>query len=368
MSRCIALRARAYGYTAGGGGHLWAYLNWALGLSAAGCEVLWVELVDPRDARLAERVGEVQERLRPYGLADRVVVCGAPVPPGSTALPEDALDAAELIVDPGYDTPARVLRRCGRSALVDIDPGQLQVWWSGGHVDVAPHDVHFTIGERIGAPGSRVPDCGVEWHHTPPPVALDAWPATAAPAGAPFTTVTHWTADEWFVHDGTWFDNSKRRGFEPYLDLPAVTGLPLELALAGADDERRALEERGWRVLDSWSAAGTPEAYADYVRSSRAEFSCAKPAYVELGNAWISDRTLCYLASGRPAVVQDTGPSELLSGGEGLLRFSDPEGAASALRAVAEDLEHHARAARRLAEEAFDARRVVSAVLDRALA
>jgi glycosyltransferase involved in cell wall biosynthesis len=111
----------------------------------------------------------------------------------------------------------------------------------------------------------------------------------------------------------------------------------------------------------------TPQDYAAYIRSSRGEFSCAKPSCFLLQNAWISDRTVCYLASGKPAVVEHTGPSRYLPDAEGLLRFRDLDEAAAMLEAAESDYERHSRAARALAEEHFDARKVVTRVLEKAL-
>jgi hypothetical protein len=114
--------------------------------------------------------------------------------------------------------------------------------------------------------------------------------------------------------------------------------------------------------------AGTPWGYQRYVQSSLGEFSGAKPSYVLMQNAWVSDRTLCYLASGRPAVVQHTGPSDFLPDAEGLFRFRTLDDAAAAFDALATNYERHRQAARRLAHEHFDARKVVTRVLERALA
>jgi glycosyltransferase involved in cell wall biosynthesis len=145
----------------------------------------------------------------------------------------------------------------------------------------------------------------------------------------------------------------------------------LELALDLPDtepEERAALERLGWTVRRSHEVAGTPESYAAYVRRSKGEVSCAKPSSVRFAHAWISDRTLCYLASGKPAVVQHTGDSRYLPEGEGLFRFRETAEAAAAMDAITEDYDHHCRAARAVAEEHFDAERVVGRVLERALA
>src|SRR5262249_30839518 len=154
----------------------------------------------------------------------------------------------------------------------------------------------------------------------------------------------------------------KRTGFLPFLDLPARVGVPLEIAVQLGDDERderRCLLRAGWRIVPAHDAAGSAGAYGSYIRASRGELSCAKPSAVLLGNGWISDRTVCYLASGRPAVVQDTGPSEALPVNEGLWRFRTPEEAVFALEAVEADHDRQTRLARKLAEELFDARTVL---------
>jgi hypothetical protein len=222
----------------------------------------------------------------------------------------------------------------------------------------------------VGRQEARLPDAGRRWLYTPPCVATDQWQPHSAPADAPFTTVSHWFAEEWVVENGLLYRNDKRAGFLPYLDLPRMTTQPLELALcttAGEEAELDGLRNRGWRVRHAYEVAATPEDYQSYVRESRGEFSCAKPSCVRLQNAWVSDRTLCYLASGKPAVVQHTGPSRILPDNAGLVRFHTPEEAARSLEAVAADYDRHSRLARALAEEVFDARKVVRRVLELAL-
>jgi hypothetical protein len=203
-------------------------------------------------------------------------------------------------------------------------------------------------------------------------VALEWWPVCQSPTGAAFTTVSHWaTSREWVCFGGESYHNDKRTGFLPFLDLPRRTSQPLELALCLADDggeERRSLEEKGWIVRHAYEVASTPQDYQRYIQGSRGEFSCAKPSCVRLQNAWVSDRTLCYLASGKPAVVRHTGPSRFLPDAAGLFRFSDPAEAARCLERVAADYDRQCRLARALAEEHFDARNVVRRVLERALA
>jgi glycosyltransferase involved in cell wall biosynthesis len=131
--------------------------------------------------------------------------------------------------------------------------------------------------------------------------------------------------------------------------------------------EQRDLESRGWRIRQSRQVAATPELYQSYIQQSRGEFSCAKRSCMKFQNGWVSDRTLCYLASGKPVVVQDTGPSGFLPNGEGMFRFSTAQQAAAAIEAINADYERHCRAARKLAETCFDARHVVGKILTCAL-
>jgi hypothetical protein len=181
--------------------------------------------------------------------------------------------------------------------------------------------------------------------------------------------VTHWW-DGWQSVGEQEIDNSKRLSFLDYAALPERVQAKLELALALAPDDecdRVLLEGRGWNVRLAAEVSCTPAAYRRYIQRSRGEFSCAKPSCMLLQNAWISDRTLCYLASGKPAIVQHTGPSDILPDAEGLFRFRSLDEAAAAVRAAETDYERHCAAARRLAEEHFDATRVVAGVLRRAL-
>src|SRR5215218_4975126 len=339
-----------------GGGHLWVYLNWALGLRALGCEVIWLETVSNKERsvsalhrrRRLERKGvaerpndlvhEVQanvatlkRRLERYGLAERLALhsWGDEVLPGEVTkgcLDLEAATEADLLLNLRYSLPGEVVARFRRSALVDIDPGLLQVWMSQGLVSVPQHDLYFTIGETVGQPGAQFPDVVLKWHYTPPPVYLPEWPPVQADSMAPYTTVSHWwdgTGGS-VEFQGELRHNEKRAAFLDYADLPLRTSSPLELALClapGDEEEARLLEERGWNIRHTWTVSSEPEHYRAYIQQSRGEFSIVKPSCVWLRNAWISDRTLCYLASAKPAVVQHTGFSRFLPDSEGLFRF-----------------------------------------------
>jgi len=364
-----------------GGGHLWVYMQHVFGMKRLGCDVYWLECF--RRSGDAERdaaaIDSFFARLASMGMAGRVILrkVGGPDPAApvewlglSEAEAGRVIDRADLMLNFHYAIEPELLARFRRTAMVDIDPGLFQFWLSRGQLKVPRHDLYFTTGETVGTPGALFPDCGLEWVRIPPAVCVEQWSCANGDRGDAMTTVSAWDSPDWVVDRpaGVRFDNSKRVAFLPFRDLPRLTPQPLELALfldtAVDHEEGRMMAEHGWRIRRSVEVAGSPQAYRDYIRRSRGEFSCAKPSCMYFQNAWVSDRTLCYLASGRPVVVQDTGPSALLPNGEGMFRFSTPEEAAAALEAMNTDYERHCRAARELAESVFDSAKVAARILE----
>lgn len=376
MSRTVCLWARTLSFPEGGG-HIWAYLNWAMGLRSCGCEVIWLEnfaATQPSEVIL-DWVRTLKQRLEPFGLSQRIALCSeiqAPLPPAlaGVALDEHAVREADLLLNMAYCNIDRIIARSRRSALIDIDPGLTQIWISNRQISLPPHDKYFTIGETVGTSRARFSDCGLRWQYTPPCVALDFWPVCEAPPGAAYTTVSSWYGGEWVVYARESYDNNKRTGFLPYLTLPHKADARFELALnglKGCEHERASLERDGWVIREATSAGRTPSDYQKYIQNSRGEFSCAKPSYVRLHTAWVSDRTVCYLASGKPAVVQHTGPSRFLPDADGLLRFRNLEEACHLLAEAEMNYTQHCKSARALAETFFDATKVAHNVLERCL-
>jgi hypothetical protein len=186
--------------------------------------------------------------------------------------------------------------------------------------------------------------------------------------GAAFTSVATWRGDFGPIDYAGRRHGLRVHEFRRFTDLPARTGQPFELALDIHPRETRDiqhLEDHGWTLLDPLCAAGNPDAYRAFIQHSRAELMIAKSMYVSTRGGWFSDRSACYLASGRPVIAQDTGIRSLLPTGEGLLAFGDPDEAAAAIQAVAADPVRHARAARAVAEEYFDSDRVLGSLLAR---
>jgi len=365
-----------------GGGHFWVYMQYVQGLHQLGCEVYWLERFcssgdQGYDASVLSTFAKRMER---YGLAGKLMLymsheqsgdSGQYTYLGMTQLEAEAiLRRADLLLNFDYRIDAILLSCFRRTALVDIDPGLLQFWMATRQLLVPPHDVYITTGETVGTPSALFPDCGRLWFHIRPPICLERWPYVHDPRCEAFTTVSSWWGDEWITDGTEVYENNKRVPFLEFTELPGRTSQQLELALFFGDGDAqdlRVLASHGWRVRHSLEVARTPEMYQAYIQGSRGEFSCAKPSCMKFQNAWISDRTLCYLASGKPAVVQNTGPSALLPNGEGMFRFATLEEAADALATINRDYERHCRAARAMTEAYFDAKQVLRAILNVAL-
>jgi hypothetical protein len=367
-----------------GGGHFWVYMQYAQGLRQMGCEVYWLESFRPNGdhGMDAAQLAPICARMERFGLRDKFILYMSPGANGASGLPseyvgltpaeaESIFERTDLLLNFHYAIDPALLACFRRTAMVDIDPGLLQFWISRGQITVPRHNCYFTTGETVGTPNARFPDCGLKWIHIRPPVCLDSWPCVSDARCEVFTTVSNWDSDDWIVDSQETYENTKRVAFLEFAELPRLTPQPLELALflktkRDARD-RQTLENLGWRVQHSHDVAGTPELYQAYIQKSRGEFSCAKRSCMKFQSAWVSDRTLCYLASGKPVVVQDTGPSSFLPNGQGMFRFSTLKEAANALATINRDYEHHCHAARQIAETHFDAKQVVGRILSEAL-
>jgi len=358
------------------GGHVWALLHWVLGFRKLGWSVLFLDRLEPAPGvRESARVRAFVETMESFGLADSFSLdvghSEEPIGLSRSAVRAKVSEADLLLNVMGYLEDAELLARARRRVFLDIDPGFGQMWHALGLCDLFQgHDAFVTVGARVGQDDCRVPTCGLTWIPTLPPVVLDHW-SPATEHGSHFTSVGRWRGP-WGPVDY----NGERYGlrvheFRRFADVPRTSGLDFEIALdIDPEDQRDAtrLADGGWRLSDPRAVSGTPHDYRRYVQSSLAEFGVAKGMYVQARSGWVSDRTACYLASGRPAIVQDTGVGTALETGKGLLTFSTPEEAISAARTVHADWRAHARAARALAEERFDSNRVLGKLLERVAA
>ena len=281
------------------------------------------------------------------------------------------LEEAEVLLNISGATLLREpYQQCRRKVFIDSDPGwnhfrHFPAWdsWSAERQreGYRGHDFHFTFAERIGRDDCRLEDFGLTWHPTRSPVVTSLW--TPRPPATKWTTVMGWNQyREPLRHDGQTF-GAKEIEFERIESLPSRLGdTSLEVAVEGKPPRER-WRELGWSVVQGRDVSASPEAYRDYVAGSRGEFSVAKNVFVDTRSGWFSCRSICYLAAGRPVVVQDTGWSDVLPAGEGMLAFTDLDSAREAIEAVERDYEFHCNAARRMAETYFEGTRVVGDML-----
>ncbi len=368
MARLVAIEDLAGPSVAGRGGHAMHVLQILEGLRRLGHEVLFLEFVEEPPAPAAVAAfGQVLSG-RPAALLDaasgRVYTGLAREQVAAFAARADAV----ISLAAHYRRePWPLLEAIRPRILLEQDPGYTHLWAAeeeDPRVIFGEHDVHFTVGANVGTPRSPIPTAGIEWRALWPPVVLDWWAGAHAVVRDRFTTVGAWR-DYGYLELDREVMGPKVEEFRKFLALPRRSGEELELTLAIEDDDhdRALLRECGWR-LESPSLVDTPERYRSYVAGSLAEFSCAKGGYVGTRSGWFSDRSACYLAAGRPVVLQSTGFEDGLPTGEGAFAVRDVEEAAAAMAEIRGDYERHAAAARELAREFFDSERLLGSMLE----
>jgi hypothetical protein len=360
----------------GQAGHTWQYLQYLLGFKRLGYDVLFLDRLEGEVARDDLRVRYLARVMHEFGLGDAWSIGldgGAHAGVSRPEVLDHAGDAELLVNVMGFCTDNDVLERAPRRLFLDTDPGFGQMWRALDLADIfAGHDAHATIGERIGAADCTIPDCGLRWIVTRQPVVLDAWPALPAPAGdVRFTSVASWRGAYAPIDYGGRRYGLRVHQFRRFSDLPRIADARFELALgidAAEHEEAGRLRSRGWALVDPSSVAATPSGYRRYLQGSSAELMVAKGMYVDSRSGWFSERSICYLASGRPVLAQDTGLAELYPVGSGLVTFSSLEGAVAGVDSIRREYRRHAAAARDLAEAYFDSDRVLARLLAEALA
>jgi hypothetical protein len=363
------------------GGQAWAGLQYLLGFRALGHEVYyledcgrssWVYVWEKEDwtHELDYPAAFVHACLEPFGLGEQWIYrdnyrsLGMPL----ERFLEICARAEVLIIRaaplwtwrPEYERPRR-------RAYIDVDPGFTQISMGNGDValaeGIARAETRFTYGARIGERDCRIPLQGGPWLSTLPPVHLPEWPRQDDQA-THFTSVVRWQGFKEVVHDGVAY-GQRDREFPAYFRLPQRTSQRFRLAQMGMKPEL--LEEHGWEVVAGEIHSRTPELYRHFIQNSRAEFSVPKNGYVAMRSGWFSDRSVCYLASGRPVLIEDTGLAGYLPVGEGLLTFTDPESALAGVEQINADYQRHRHAARTLAETHFATELVLPRLLEETL-
>jgi hypothetical protein len=363
------------------GGATWTRLSWALGLKALGFEVAFVEQIRAdrcvdasgrpcafEESANREYFGEVTEQ---FGLSDlATLTCDDGESYGLTSSELDDLvrSAIALVNITGHLTHPR-MGMIPRRIYIDLDPGYTQFWHAAGNPGprLEGHNFYYTVGENIGRPDCSIPTGGIPWRPIRQPVVLEHWPACPPVDPRPFSTIASWRGPYGPAQYAGNTYGLKAHEFRKVIELPRRVSQRFEIALEiDPADERDlvALRGHGWHVIDPRVVASGPVAFRQYVQTSGAEFSVAQGVYVETRSGWFSDRTVRYLASGRPVLVQDTGFRSNYPVGEGLLAFRTMEEAVAGAERIARDYAEHGRAARAIAEAYFDSDRVLGRLLE----
>jgi hypothetical protein len=357
------------------GGASWAVLQYVLGLQRLGCDVYLVEQWEaPPDADSLTRTPTgfyFREVARSFGIEE----CSALLRAGTdqtvglvySQLRERCRGADLLINISGTLTAEELISDIPVRAYLDLDPAFNQLWdQSGIDVRFDGHNRFVTVGQALGTPDCPVPTGGRKWIPTLPPVVLDHWPSAGGPGDGAFTSVGNWRGYGSVEYQGVHY-GQRVHSMRQFMELPRRAEAQFRLALAIHPDEKKdleALDAGGWQLVDPLDAAGTPERYARFIKHSSAELGIAKSGYVLSRSGWFSDRSACYLASGRPVLAQETGLSRFLPTGDGLLSFETLDDAVAGVEAICGDYARQARAARELAEDLLDSDRVLQALLD----
>jgi hypothetical protein len=370
------------------GGVAWDYVQYVLGFAALGWDAIYLEdtgswpVHQLGDLNCSLNVAHVASTMEYFGLAGRWAyrdeLSGECFGLSESALREFCRTADVFLNLSCSATLREEYATIPVRALVDTDPMFTQIQYlsgrsmSGGPTGmrrlIDDHTHHFTLGASIGSAYCQIPTLGLQWHPTRPPAVLELWHAGDTPNGASrcYSTVMNWhVVDEVEFEGQRW--GQKDVEFLRFLQLPRrVPEIPLGLAVSqtqGTGFPLEAVRDAGWIVLDPALCAYDARSYQEFIVGSRGEFSVAKQTYVKANTGWFSCRSVCYLASGRPVVTQDTAWARLLPNGRGLLAFHDEETAVEALRRVECDPKAHSRAAREIAEEHFSSKRVLSEML-----
>ena len=369
------------------GGVAWDYGQYALGLERMGWEVFYLEdtggeTYNPsRKAYSSDTTAGVaflQKTLNEFSTTLGERWCFRTMNGESFGIKSCVIDKlvaeADLFLNISGGTLLRdeyMASRC--KVLIETDPGwnhfvNYPRWdanpgWQGTH-GFRAHDHFFTYAERMGAPDCSLPNMGIKWHPTRPPVVMDCWHPVGS--GEDWTTVMTWNNFRKPVEYQGRLYGTKEMEFPKVEELPQhLQNLRFELAVGGSGAPIEHWRELGWNVIDSHSVSRSLGDYRDYIQQSRSEFSVAKNLYTATRSGWFSCRSVCYLAAGRPCVVQDTGFSDLIGTGNGLFAFNNLEEAMESINAVEAEYERHSRGAVETARKYFDSRVVLNDILEK---
>ncbi len=378
------------------GGVTWDYVQYPLGFSLLGHDVYYIE--DTRLYPIYQKAGSnwddcsssvqhLKEVMNYFGLKNRWAYrdeASGKCFGMSEQKIKEICKTADVLVNISCSTylrdeylkiPARV--------LIDSDPMFTQIQYSskqmftpgepgGLQQMVNEHNYLFTFGENMYAAECKIPACDLVWHTTRQPVCLNYWKVhpLANATRASFTTLMNWTAAKTLVYKGeSW--GQKDIEFKKFLSIPKLAkGVSFSAVVnqTGGTAQtffKEDVETEGWKILDSESSAGNWMQYQQFINNSFGEFSVAKETYVKAKTGWFSCRSACYLAAGRPVVTQDTGWSKHIPSGSGLFAFTDIAGAVESIKKIVAEPAKQMIAARAIAEEYFDSKKILQSLLNK---
>lgn len=367
------------------GGAVWTRLNWLLGLRKLGYQVYFIEQILPQHC--IDHMGRttqfdqsanlrfLKEVMEEFGLEKSyALVLGEGEQTSGLSMREISSLAAEadaVVNITGHIRLPSIMDSRARKIYVDLDPGYTQYWHQMGLLDstFAKHDCYFTVGEAIGSPQCSIPTGNIMWQITRQPVVLNLWPVASTGVASRFTSVGSWRDNYGTLEiDGLQL-GLKVHEFRKFIEFPSRVSQVCELALdihSAEVADIELLQANGWVIKDPRKVVPDPKTFREYIQWSGAEFSVAKGIYSQTRSGWFSDRTVRYLASGKPVLVQDTGFTSQYPVGSGLLAFSTFEQAISGAREIDRNYSDHCLAARQLAESWFDSDSVLKDLLERA--
>ncbi len=365
------------------GGLTWLHLHFLLGLRRLGWEVLFIDRLEPamcvdeaeRPATLegSENLRYFLQVMEEFGLGEAFSLIynrgEKVIGLARERVLERAAEAGLLLNVMGFLDDEEILGRVRRRVFVDIDPGFGQMRRDLGlHDPFRGHDLFVTLAQNIGQPGCTIPTCGLKWITMPQPLVLEHWPVQPPSGEGAFTSIGAWRGPPGPIQYKGRTYGLRVHEFRKFIGLPALCrGTRFEIAFdihPGEAKDIDLLRNHGWFLVESKTVAGGPAEYRAYLAHSKAEFMAPKHIYAKSNSGLFSDRSVYYLASGRPVLARDTGIGHLYPTGKGLLTFSSLEEAAAGVESIHRNYARHARAAREIAVEYFDSDKVLTKLLE----
>ncbi len=381
--RTEGLRIVVFGYIIRGafGGMVWSDLQYLAGLADLGHDVYYIEDSDDypscynpvnyttsMDPTYGLKFAE--NTLKAIGFGNRWAYYDAHTlrwfGPTADQIIEICKNADILLNLAGVNTLHPWLMDIPIRVFIDQDPAFTQVRHlkdTEKRKNTLLHTTFMSFGENIGKKHCSVPDDGLPWQPTRQPIVLKSLPVTPGPANGKLTTIMLWDSYSPCEHMGIYY-GMKSDSFRDYMDLPEKVVCSLELAVGSPKVPRKELHDKGWLLYNPLDASRDIQSYLRYINESKAEFSIAKQGYVLTKSGWFSERSATYLACGRPVITQETGFSDWMETGAGIISFNSPEEAVAGINEVNANYKFHCRAAREVAEEYFDARKILQKLIE----